>query len=82
MLLHYAAVSGSNPRCFPSGKGEREDGAAWGGCEEVNLANLLVTTNIKLLYKARVDKIKGLTEQNDQSGFIMKGLSGVGGRQR
>lgn len=52
------------------------------GCEEVNVVNLLVTINIKLLYKAPVDNIKGLTEQNEQSDFIIKGLSGVGGRQR
>lgn len=29
-----------------------------------------------------MDNIKGLAEQNEQSGFIKEGLGGVGGRQR
>ena len=44
--------------------------------------DLLATINIKLLYKAPVDNIKGLAEQNKQSGFVIKGLGIVGGRQR
>lgn len=44
--------------------------------------DLLATIKIKLLYKAPVDNIKGLAEQSKQSGFIKKGLGGVGGRQR
>ncbi len=34
--------------------------------------DLLATINIKLLYKAPVNNIKGLAEQNKQSGFIKK----------
>lgn len=44
--------------------------------------DLLATINIKPLYKAPVDDIKGLAEQNKKSGFIKKGLGGVGVRQR
>lgn len=44
--------------------------------------DLLATINIKLLYKAPVDNIKGLAEQSKQSSFIKRGLGGVGGRQR
>lgn len=45
-------------------------------------ADLLVTITIELLYKAPVDNIGGITEQDRQSGFIKKGLVGVGGRQK
>lgn len=44
--------------------------------------DLLATINIKLLYKAPVDNIKGLAEQNKQSSFVIKGLGIVRGRQR
>lgn len=44
--------------------------------------DLLVTITIELLYKAPVDNIGGITEQERQSSFIKKGLVGVGGRQR
>lgn len=44
--------------------------------------DLLATINIKLLYKAPVDNIKGLAVQNKQSSFIINSLGIVGGRQR
>lgn len=87
MLFHYTAASllpGSDPRRsrHRSGPGvrwrtEEEAGGRWGG-----KVDLLATIKIKLLYKAPVDNIKGLAEQSKQSGFIKKGLGGVGGRQR
>lgn len=84
VLFHYIAapvLPGSDPRRFrhPSGLG-----VSWRTEEEAGVRglDLLVTINIKLLYKASVDNIKGPAEQNKQSGFIKKGLGGVGRRQR
>lgn len=91
VLFHYIAapvLPGSDPRHFrhPSGLGVRwrteEEAGVRGVCVEGRGLDLLVTINIKLLYKAPVDNIKGPAEQNKQSGFIKKGLGGVGRRQR
>lgn len=91
VLFHYIAapvLPGSDPRRFrhPSGLGVRwrteEEAGVRGVCVEGRGLDLLVTINIKLLYKAPVDNIKGPAEQNKQSGFIKKGLGGVGRRQR
>lgn len=57
---------------------EMADGGGRGGGK----VDLLATINIKLLYRAPVDNIKGLADQSKQSSFIKKGLGGVGGRQR
>ncbi len=54
----------------------------WRGVCVCVCVDLLATINIKPLYKAPVDNIKGLAEQNKQSGFIKKGLGGVRERQR
>lgn len=83
VLFHYTTASllpGSDPRRsrHRSGLGVRWRTEEEGG-EKVDL---LATINIKLLYKAPVDNIKGLAEQSKQSGFIKTGLGRVRGRQR
>lgn len=64
---------------------EMEDGGV-GGCGEARIreVDLLVTITIELLYKAPVDNIGGITEQERQSSFIKKkkSLVGVERRQR
>lgn len=81
-LFHYTAASalpGRDPRC-QSGPGVRWKMEGEAGRAKVDL---LVTITIELLYKAPVDNIWGITEQEKQSSFIKKkGLAGVGGRQR
>lgn len=81
--FHYTSASllpGSDPRCsrHRSGPGVRLRTEEEAGGK----VDLLATINIKLLYKAPVDNIKGLAEQNKQSSFIKRGLGGVTGRQR
>lgn len=48
-----------------------------GGGGGGGVVDLLATINIKLLYNAPVDNIKGLAERCKQSGFITKGTGGV-----
>lgn len=54
------------------------EGGGWMG----GGGDLLATINIKLLYKAPMDNIKGLAEQNKQSSLIKKVLGGVERTQR
>lgn len=75
-LCSVAAIQGG-----PGTGCEMADVVGGGGGGEGGRLDLLVTINIKLLYKAPMDNIKGLAEQSKQSGFIKKGLGGVGGRE-
>lgn len=76
-LCSLAAVQGG-----PGTGCEMADLVGGGGGEgEGGRLDLLVTINIKLLYKAPVDNIKELAVQSKQSGFIKKGLRGVGWRE-